>query len=79
MDVRGKVKSAWKWVKHTAGTGKLLAQDTRIPKPLRWGLVVCFGFGWLIVGPIDELLGCLILALVWIKWRHVVLEHHHRV
>lgn len=73
-----KKRRAWGWVKHTAGTGKLLSRDVRIPRPIRWGLVVAFGFGWLIPGPVDELLGVVLLAIVWFKWGAIVREHHRR-
>jgi hypothetical protein len=43
--------------------GKLVATDRRLPRPVRYGLVVCL----LIPGPVDELLAipAILAVLVW--------------
>lgn len=48
-----------------------LARDSRIPRPIRWLLVV----GLLpIPGPLDEAAGLLALCLIALFWRRVLQE-----
>jgi hypothetical protein len=57
-------------------TIKALAKDNRVPKVIR-ALLVIASFGWLIPGPVDEIIGVLaLLALLCIR-PGIVSEHWH--
>src|SRR3954454_4407299 len=51
-------------------TGNSLRKDTRIPRAWRWALFIALVLP--IPGEFDELLGALILAVMWPRYGHII-------
>jgi hypothetical protein len=62
-------------VRHGAGTVALLARDRRVPRPIRWLLVVAL---LPIPGPAEEIAGGIAIAYIARRLPDVWAEHHHR-
>jgi hypothetical protein len=57
----------------TAGTGKILVRDKRIPWPLRFGIGLTTVCLW-IPGPFDEMAILLVLGVIALFWRDELRE-----
>jgi hypothetical protein len=57
---------AWERAKEWLGIGKALVHDPRIPRPVRWALMI----GLLpIPGPFDEAIALIAVGLIALFWR----------
>jgi hypothetical protein len=61
----------WERVKRLAKTLQALAKDPRIPRPVRWLLVLAL---LPIPGPVDEIIGLVALGLIALFWRPILQE-----